>query len=125
VIVQSGLSVEAAYIEERICDHQDGTGASTPFRHDFTATLSQTGDTWNLTGETTICAFGSEDTSANGVKLTDMQAVVSADFNTIAGDWFHPRESRWVEGGLSITRQFESGSAVPTPTGFTLPTALP
>jgi hypothetical protein len=50
VIVQNGFSVTAAYIEERICDHADGTGSTTPFQHDFNATLAQEGNTWTLSG---------------------------------------------------------------------------
>jgi hypothetical protein len=126
VIVQDGFSVSAAYIEERICDHADGTGATTPFRHDFDATLAQEGGVWTLSGEElTVCGFGHDDTSLNGIHSTSMKATISADSNTIAGDWYHFVEARWVFDGLKIVRQFRDGAPVPTPEGFTLPTAVP
>jgi hypothetical protein len=126
VIVQNGFNVSAAYIEERICDHADGTGATTPFRHDFNAALALEGGVWTLSGEElTICGFGYEDTSLNGVHTTSMRAILSEDFNTITGDWYHTVEARWVVDGLKIVRQFEGGAPVPTPDGFSLPTAAP
>jgi len=126
VMVQNGLSVSAAYIEERICDHQDGSGATTRYRFDFNGTLALEGDVWTLSGEEFgVCGYGHDDPSRNGLILTDAQAVVSTDFNTISGDWYNSDISDWVVGGVHIVRQFEGGAAVPTPDGFVLPTASP
>lgn len=126
VIVQNGFNITAAYIEERECDHQDGTGAVSRYHHDFNATLFQEDGAWKLTSDNmAACGWGYEDHSLNGLQLTMMEAVLSEDFNTIVGDWFHTADQRWVVDGVSIIREFEGGAPVPTPTGYVLPTALP
>jgi hypothetical protein len=125
VIVQSGLSLTSAYVEERICDHADGTGSTTAFRDDFQAQLFEENGVWKVTGTVTTCAYGFEEPSLNGVRWTDMVAELSADFNTMIGDWYNSVEGEWMVGGLTVLRQFEGGAPVPTPEGFTLPTAAP
>lgn len=126
VNLQLGSSVSAASIEERICEHDDGTGATTPFRHDFGAALSLEDGVWRLAGDQfTVCAFGDGDPSQNEIRQTQMTAVIAEDFCTISGDWYLSLETHWVFGGVHITCQFQAGPAVPTPTGFALPTTAP
>lgn len=126
VIVQSGSSVSAAYIEERVCDHRVDAGTTTQYRFDFVARLSLEGDTWTLTSdEFGVCGYGHEDPSRNGLVLTQAQAAISEDWNTISGDWYNSDLADWVVGGIHIVRQFDGGSPVPTPTGFSLPTVSP
>lgn len=120
------MRVSATYIDDRVCDHQDGSGTETRYRFDFVATLSLEGDTWTLESDQFgVCGYGHEDASRNGLILTQAHAAVSEDWNTIAGDWYNSDLADWVFGGIQIARQFDGGGPVPTPTGFSLPTASP
>lgn len=122
VIVQDGLKITAAYVEDRVCDHRDGTGAVTRYRNDFDAVLTLEGGEWKLTSDDiATCSWGHSPASDNGVRLSKMRAVLSPDFNTISGDWYADLDQEWRLGGIDIVRQ----PGVPTPTSFALPTAAP
>jgi len=82
-LTHTGSGVVATYVLPHTCDHADGTGAISETIDDFTGQLS--GDT--ITGMTSVCRHGFDDTEGNGFVQTTMTLTVSADGKTLSGTW--------------------------------------
>ena len=123
VIVQSGFSVSASYIETKMCD--DRIGNITPYPYDFNATLEQVDGAWQLNGKTIVCGYGQDNPTGTGPQATDIRMVLSADQSSLVGDWYDALNAEWRVGGVSITRKFVNGAPAPTPNGYIPPTLAP
>jgi hypothetical protein len=97
-ITQSGLSVQARYVQPHICDHRDGTGQTSQTDFDFDATLS--GRT--LDGETSICSYGAGNPQGVGIHRATVTLSVSADGNTLSGTFYNSLEQR--DDPVTLTR---------------------
>ncbi|HUN81317.1 MAG TPA: hypothetical protein VMV81_07375 [Phycisphaerae bacterium] len=98
-INHTGSGVFATYYQPDVCEHRDGTGDSDSTYTDFEATLS--GKT--LTGTTSVCGFGHDDHSLNGIRSADMTLTVSDDGRTLSGTWHNTEDNSDVP--ISLTRQ--------------------
>lgn len=125
VLVQSGYSVVATFIEERMCDHRDGKGTVTPYPYNFVATLKKEGDLWRLSGQTISCYYGESNPNGTGPKPAALELVLSEDQSTLTGDWHNDFTGNWEIGAVTITRKFVNGAPAPTPPGYTPPTLAP
>lgn len=93
-IVQSGDQVVATYVETYLCDHSDGTGATSETVHDFSGVLSGR----VVSGETNTCIYGNTPYPA-GLRLAPFTLTVSADGREMTGTWYSVVD----EGDVPIT----------------------
>lgn len=89
-ILHTGSMFLSTLIEERLCEHFDGTGAVSMTFEDLEGMV--VGET--ITGTTKACREGNEDTSLNGIFDFDMTLTISEDGKTLAGFWDFDGEIR-------------------------------
>ena len=115
VIVQSGESVSASYVDTKMCD--DHLGNVSPYPYDFSATLQQVSGVWQVNGQTIVCGYGKDNPTGTGPQTTDIRMVLSQDQSSLTGDWYNALDTQWMIGAVSITRKFVNGAPAPTPGG--------
>jgi len=123
VIVQNGQSVSAAYVEPKMCNDQNGN--TSPYPYDFSGTLQQVSDVWQVNGMTIVCGYGKDNPTGTGPQTTDIKMVLSQDQSSLVGDWYNAHDNKWMVGDVSITRKFVNGAPAATPTGYSAPTLAP
>lgn len=106
-IQHTGSAVFATYIEPFVCDHADGTGATSQTQKDFEGQL--VGDT--ITGMTAACRHGFSEPGDNGIIDTTMILVVSPDGKTLSGTWFNSDLNEDIP--FSVTRETVGNCHVP------------
>lgn len=90
LISHEGSTVFAQFVDEPyVCDHRDGTGATSETSQDLSATLSGC----TLTGEITTCRYGctgdSDPSCTNGITPAAFTGTVDVLGDHIEGTWFN------------------------------------
>jgi hypothetical protein len=79
-----GNTLVSTFLQPAICDHRDGTGATSQTTDDFSATLSGC----QFSGSLSVCQFGCTDQCTNGWTASDtLTGEASADGQKITATW--------------------------------------
>jgi hypothetical protein len=94
-IIHDGSSVTGLFTGEYICDHRNGTGATSTSDLDLHGELVDD----ELTGDLTTCKWGSSDA---GIVPSPLKLRVSPSGLELVGSWFNSVDNR--DESLTITR---------------------
>lgn len=90
-IVQDGVIVTSTRLAPRVCDHEDGTGATSQSMEDFTGVISGC----SIIGQIEVCRFGFDPlTVGNGIIKAELDATINLAQDRINGTFSDPVTGR-------------------------------
>ncbi|MCC7316376.1 MAG: hypothetical protein IT419_16295 [Planctomycetes bacterium] len=82
-IVHFASEMTSTLIEQRVCEHLDGTNTISHTFADLEGVVN--GDT--ITGRTIVCRYGNSDPALNGTDFSPMMLTISPDGKTLSGTY--------------------------------------